>query len=70
MTKDTKKLIEILIPYCRKIRYGGKHYICYPKDTQVRTITFSAKSSDINQHRQVFREFRRCGIIIKKLQKL
>lgn len=65
---STKEILKILAPYCDRIRYGGKHYVCYPKGLK-RTITVSATTSDRNRHRQVFREFRRCGIIIKELQK-
>lgn len=63
-----KKLIKLVSKYCDRIRHNGKHYVCYPKGIK-RTITIASSSSDRNQYRQVFREFRRCGIIIKELTK-
>ena len=62
-----KEIAKILEPYCDKIVYNGNHYTCYPKGYN-RTITFASSSSDTNQHRQVFRDFRKyAGIIIEEL---
>ena len=65
---ETKELIDILLKYCDSIRYNNKHYVCYPKGIK-RVIVVSSSPSDRNRHRQVFREFRRCGIIISELNK-
>lgn len=63
-----KDVLKILIPYCRLIRRcGSNHYIAYPWGS-TRSITFASTPSDRNWYKQVFREFRRCGVIIIELQ--
>lgn len=62
----TKELIKIITPYCTHITQGGKHIKAYPKESNT-VITISSTSSDMNFHKQVFRDFRRTGIIIEKL---
>lgn len=62
-TKDILKLVE---PYCSRIRYTGKHYVCSPIGSK-RIITMSVTSSDRNFHKQVYREFRREGVNIVEL---
>lgn len=64
----TKDLLCILKNYCDDIRYNGKHYICYPKGIK-EVIVVSSSSSDRNYHTQVFRDFRRKGIVIKEIKK-
>lgn len=68
-SRETKKLIDILAPYCDKIRYDSRHYVCYPKGVD-RIIVVSNTSSDRNRDRQVYREFRRFGIIIQELKRI
>ena len=65
---NTRELIKIVYKYCDSIRLNGKHYVCYPKGL-TRIIVISASPSDRNSHKQVYREFRRFGIIIKELEK-
>ena len=63
------KIAKIVAPYCDRIRFNSKHYTCFPKGYN-RTITFAASSSDRNQAKQVFRDFRRyAGIEIVELLK-
>jgi len=65
----TAEVIEIVAPYCDKIRHGRKHWVCYPKGTNI-TISISGTSSDNYFHTQVFREFRRrAGITIEALRR-
>lgn len=64
---SNRKLIKILEQYTDRIRYNGNHYICYVKGGGV--VTVSASPSDGNAHTQVFRDFRRQGIIIKEIKK-
>lgn len=65
-----KKIQKVLEKYCDKIVYNGKHYTCYPKGYKG-TITFASSSSDRNQHKQVYRDFRKyAGIIIEELLKI
>lgn len=62
----SKELLEILAPYCDKIDYNGKHYKAFVKGTD-KVIVISSTSSDRNFARQVYRDFRRLGVIIKEL---
>jgi hypothetical protein len=63
-----KDILEILKPYCREIRKAGSgHYVAYPYNSP-RPIAFSSTPSDRNWHKQLFREFRRCGVIIEELK--
>lgn len=65
--RKSKRIKEILEPYCDKIAYNNNHYTCYPKGYD-KTITFAASSSDGNQHKQVYRDFRKyVGVEIKEL---
>jgi len=64
----TKKVLKLIRPYCSEIRKNKKHYVCYPYGAN-RTITISSSSSDGNFYKQVYREFRREGVIIKELEK-
>ena len=63
---DIKKLLKILEPYCDKITHN-KHYIAYVKGTN-KTVAIGGTSSDRNFHRQVYRDFRRLGVIIHELK--
>ncbi len=65
---ETKDLIAIIEPYCDRIRQN-KHFVCYPKDLKRTIVISSSPSYKRNRHRQVYREFRRAGIIIKELEK-
>lgn len=68
MSTKGQKIEKILEKYCDKIVHHQKHYTCYPKGYN-RTITFAASSSDKNQCRQVYRDFRKyAGIIIEELK--
>lgn len=62
----SKELLKILIPYCDKIDYNGKHYKAFVKGTN-NVIAIASTSSDRNFDRQVYRDFRRIGVIIKEL---
>lgn len=63
---QTKDIIKIISPYCDRIIHGGKHIKAYVKGTNS-IITMSSTASDRNFHKQIFRDFRRLGIIIKEL---
>lgn len=63
----TKQVLKLVEPYCSRIRYTGKHYVCSPVGAR-RIITISVTSSDGNFHKQVYREFRREGIDIIELK--
>jgi hypothetical protein len=63
---DTNRLLKILAPYCDKIR-TGKHIVVYPKGTN-QILAISKTSSDWNRNKQVLRDFRKLGIIIKELE--
>lgn len=63
-----RDIVKILLPYCDRIRFNGKHYTCYPKGYKG-TITFASSSSDVNQTSQIFRDFRKyVGIIITEFE--
>lgn len=62
---DIQKLIKILDPYCTKIVHN-KHWKVYPKGSN-QIISIAGTPSDRNYHREVYRDFRRLGIIIKEL---
>ena len=62
---NTKRLIKLLSKYCDKIVYNGGHYKAYLTGKGV--ITISATSSDINYTKQVARDFRRLGVVIKEI---
>ena len=62
-TRDVIKAIE---PFCDKIVYNGSHYKAYVKDTS-KIVVISATPSDRNFNRQVYRDFRRIGIIVEEL---
>ena len=63
-----QKLIKILRPYCSKIRYNRKHYVCYPIGTNI-IITVSGTPSDTNYIKHTFQQFKnQAGIIIKEIQ--
>jgi len=64
--KKINKIITIITPYCDRIVHSGGHYKAYPKGVKS-IIVISASSSDINNNRQVYRDFRRVGHIIKEL---
>lgn len=57
------KLIE---PYCDRVEYNGNHYKAYVKGTDG-IVTIAGTSSDRNFLRQVYRDFRRLGVIVKEL---
>jgi hypothetical protein len=61
-----KELLDKIAPYCDKIIKGNKHIKAYVKGTNS-VITIASTSSDRNFHRQVYRDFRRKGVIIKEL---
>jgi hypothetical protein len=63
MKKNLKEILEMIEPHCDRVIMGGKHLKAYPK-TKGKPITIATTSSDINQKRQVVREFRREGINI------
>lgn len=68
--RKSGKLCRVLKPYCDKIVLNGRHYVCYPKGYNG-IITFASSSSDRNQHRQVYRDFRKyAGLEINELLKL
>ena len=60
------KIIKILHKYCDRIRFNGNHYVCYPKGVKS-CITVSASQSDNYASTQVYRDFRRIGIIVNEL---
>ena len=62
----SKDLIKVLDKYCHKITNNGGHYKCYPRDSST-VITISSTSSDQQYFKQVARDFRRAGIVIKEL---
>lgn len=64
MNKITK-LIDIIKPYCDKITHNGKHYKAYLAGTN-NIVTIAGTSSDRNFERQVYRDFRKAGVIIKE----
>jgi len=61
-------LIKIITPYCDRIIRGGKHLKAYPKGSRG-VIVISYTASDTNFYKQVFRDFRRHGILINELNK-
>lgn len=67
MAVSYRKLLKALEPYCDKIRYNGRHLVCYPTGLK-RTITMSVTPSDIHAYDMAYREFRREGIIIEELR--
>ena len=63
-----KKLLKIVSPYCSSIRDNTKHYVCYPiNGTEV--VVIARSSSDANYYKQVYRHFRKAGVIVKELEK-
>lgn len=62
----SKKFIDLVAPYCDKIVYNGNHYKAYVKGTDG-IVTIAGTSSDRNFLRQVYRDFRRLGVIVKEL---
>lgn len=60
----SKDVIKAIYPYVERVAYNGKHYKAYVGNN---VITISSTSSDRNFNRQVYRDFRRIGIIIKEL---
>lgn len=59
-------VIDAISSYCDRIEHKGKHYKAYVKGTD-KIIAFSKTPSDRNYARQIYRDFRRLGIIIKEL---
>lgn len=62
-----RKLYKVLSPHCVKIVVGGKHIKAYINDKEF--IVMSITTSDRYQWRQVYRDFRRKGVIIPELLK-
>lgn len=58
--------LKIISPYCDRIESSGKHNKAYVKGTD-KIIVMSKTASDRNFLRQVYRDFRRLGIVIKEL---
>ncbi len=58
-------LIDIVTPYCDKI-IRKSHFKLYPKNTK-KVIIVASSPSDRYYYKQVYRDFRRLGIIIKEL---
>jgi len=69
MTKDIKKLVEMVAPYCSRIRQGSKHIVLYPKGSD-KVLIMSVSPSDTNHAKHMFQEFKRAGIIIKELERM
>jgi hypothetical protein len=63
---NIKKVIKLIEPYCTRI-VDGKHIKAYTNTNKL--IVISKTSSDRYFHTQVFRDFRRAGIIINELNK-
>jgi len=60
-----KKVLKAIEPYCDRIVLG-KHYKAYVKGTN-KVIVFAASPSDTHYHTQIYREFRKVGVIIPEL---
>lgn len=65
---STNELIKILENHCDAINTTGKHIKCYPTNSDS-VIIVSKTASDTNYLKQVYRDFRRVGIIIPELNK-
>lgn len=63
---ETKEVLKIVSKYCTEIKYNGKHYVCHLPNKKV--VVISATPSSPNSHRNVYREFRRYGIILKEFK--
>lgn len=68
MKGSSRQLLKIIWPYCDRIVFNGNHYKAYPKGCKG-VIVISASASDRNFASQVFRDFRRMGVIINELNK-
>lgn len=67
MALKNHRVLKAIAPYCDRIVLG-KHYKAYVKGTN-KVICFSVSPSDTNASTQVYRDFRRIGIIIPELER-
>jgi len=68
MPKPVWSVIRAVTPYCSKIRMHKKHYVCYPVKGD-KIITISASSSDRNYYKNVYKDFKKCGLDIPDILK-
>ncbi len=59
--------MKLLEPYCKRIRFNGKHYVCYPKESD-KVIVVSSTPGDARYWEKVRSNFRLAGIKLKKLK--
>ena len=65
-----KDVIGILRPYCKKIRENGKHYVCYPLNSDT-IITVAKSPSDRNWAKNLYLKWRRhVGVEIEALNNI
>ena len=67
--RTTMEIVRAISPYCDKVVMGGKHVLAYPKGSKMPISMASTAAKTSNQKAQVFRDFRRRGIIINELKK-
>lgn len=59
-----KRIYNELLKYCTKIRDNGKHYICFPKNSD-KVITVSKTPSMRGAYDAIEKDFKKVGIIVK-----
>lgn len=62
-----RRVLKILRPFCKRIRFNGKHYVCYPKNSD-KVIVVSATPSDHRYWGKVKTNFRSAGIDLGKVK--
>jgi hypothetical protein len=62
-----KNIYYILLPYCKKIRDNGRHFVCYPKNSD-KVITVSRTSNNNHFVENVYHDFLKVGIDVKELK--
>lgn len=68
MSKPIREILRAVRPYCKDIRIGNNHYVCRPIKGD-RVIVISASPSCGHYYKNVYKDFKKCGLDIPEILK-